>query len=222
MSSQKNLQRKLCILGCILDVLLVIFGWLGSYMEIHENTIVMLTYYTTDSNILMAVACMFDMYYQIRAMKGETVPKWIKKLKFSGVCCLSITFLVVLCVLAPQGGIVGYYRIFFEGPLKYQHFLCPLLAVISLLVVDSRQEAVGETMAKLALIPTLCYALVSTVGNITKLMYGPYPFLYVYEQPVYMSVLWTVIILGMAYVIGWGLWKINHRVYEKTKKREVG
>ena len=222
MSSQKNLQRKLCILGCILDVLLVIFGWLGSYMEIHENTIVMLTYYTTDSNILMAVACMFDMYYQIRVIKGKTVPKWIKKLKFSGVCCLSITFLVVLCVLAPQGGIVGYYRIFFEGPLKYQHFLCPLLAVISFLMVDSRQEAVGETTAKLALIPTLCYALVSTVGNITKLMYGPYPFLHVYEQPVYMSFLWTVIILGMAYVIGWGLWKINHRVYEKTKKREVG
>lgn len=209
-------QKKLCILGCILDVLIVIFGCLGSYIEIHENTIVMLSYYTTDSNILMAAACMLDIYYQIRAGKGETAPKWIKKVKFFGVCCMSITFLVVFFVLAPQGGIVGYYRSFFEGALKYQHFLCPLLAVLSFFLVDSRQEAVGKTTAKLALIPTVCYAIAATVGNIIKVMHGPYPFLYVYEQPIYMSILWAVIVLGMAYVISWGLRKINIKVYGKS------
>ncbi len=211
-----NTQKKLCILGCILDVLIVIFGCLGTYIEIHENTIVMLTYYTIDSNILMAAACMLDIYYQVRAGKGETVPKWIKKVKFLGVCCMSITFLVVFCVLAPQGGIVGYCRSFFEGALKYQHFLCPLLAIVGFFVVDSKQEAVDKTTAKLSLIPTVCYAIATTTGNIIKVMHGPYPFLYVYEQPIYMSVLWAIIILGMAYGISWGLQKINNKVYEKS------
>ncbi len=207
-------QRKQYRIGVILDVLLVMLGCLGSYIEIHDNTVAMLTYYTTDSNILMAAACMLDIYYQIKVQQGKAAPKWIKKVKFCGVCCMTITFLVVFCVLAPQGGVIGYYRIFFEGALKYQHFLCPLLALLTFFAVDSKQEMIDKTTVTFALIPTACYAVAATIGNIIKVMHGPYPFLYVYEQPVYMSVLWAIVILGMAYVISWGLWKINHKVYE--------
>ena len=32
--------------------------------------------------------------------------------------------------------------------------------------------------------------------NIAKLYVGPYPFLHVYEQPVYMSVFWILAIIG--------------------------
>jgi len=34
-------------------------------------------------------------------------------------------------------------------------------------------------------------------------MNGPYPFLRVNEQPVYMSVLWVAVIMGGAYLLAW-------------------
>lgn len=206
-------QKKLYIFGCILDVWIIILGCLGTYIEISENTFAMLAYYTTDSNILMAAACVLDLYYQIRAGKGSIAPKWVKTVKYLGVCCMAVTFLVVFFVLAPMGGMDGYCRMFFKGALKYQHFLCPVLALAGFFMVDVKQEQLSLSVVKLAMLPTVCYAVLSTVGNLAKIMYGPYPFLHVYEQPVYMSVLWCVIILGIAYGIAWGLWRISRKLY---------
>ena len=196
-----------------MDVLIIIFGCLGTYIEISENTFAMLTYYTTDSNILMVIACALDLYYQIRAGMGNIGAKWVKTVKYMGVCCMTVTFLVVFCVLAPMGGIEGYCRSFFEGALKYQHFLCPVLAVAGFFMVDVKQEQLSSSVVKLAVFPTVCYAVLSTIGNLAKILYGPYPFLYVYEQPIYMSVLWCIIILGLAYGIAWGLWRISRKLY---------
>ena len=99
--------------------------------------------------------------------------------------------------------------------MKYQHFLCPLLSIGSFLLVDSFQELVDKTTLRLALIPTVFYAIAAVIGNITKVIYGPYPFLHVYEQSVYMSIFWTVIIVGMAYFISFGFTKINNKLYGK-------
>ena len=45
-------QKKRCILGIIIDVIIIIFGIWGSYVEIYENGIIMLSYYTVESNLL--------------------------------------------------------------------------------------------------------------------------------------------------------------------------
>jgi hypothetical protein len=42
-------------------------------------------------------------------------------------------------------------------------------------------------------------------------MDGPYPFLHVYEQPVYMSIIWFAAILGGAYFMAWLLLKANKK-----------
>lgn len=122
---------------------------------------------------------------------------------------MTITFMVVFFVLAPAGGIEEYIQIFFEGPLKYQHTLCPILAVLSFLVIDTYQNGLKKNMVVASLTPTILYAVISTSLNIAKVMHGPYPFLYVYEQPVWMSVIYVFLIIGMAYLIGVGLWKIS-------------
>lgn len=178
-------------------------------MEIYENGWGMLQYYTVDSNILMVICCVLDILYQCREQKDQKKLIWIKQLKYIGVCCMTITFCVVLFVLAPMGGLEGYRRIFFEGALKYQHFLCPILTLVSYLVVDRFQITLKRGMIHRALFVTILYAVVITSLNIAKIIYGPYPFLYVYEQSVGMSVLWFLIITGIGYLVAGIMWKIS-------------
>ena len=49
---------------------------------------------------------------------------------------------------------------------------------------------------------TIAYAIVFITLNILKVYEGPYPFLMVYKQPVYMSIIWFILIVGGAFGIG--------------------
>ena len=209
-------QKKRNILGIIIDVVIIIFGIWGSYVEIYENGMIMLSYYTVESNLFISLACILDMIYQIRVFKQKEGQAWIKDVKYLATCCMTITFMVVLFVLAPAGGIPEYIRMFFEGPLKYQHTLCPILAVFSFFVIDTYQNDLKKKRILLSLTPTVLYAVVSTSLNIAKVMYGPYMFLHVYEQSIGMSVFYVALILGMAYVIGYFLWKISSLIRKQN------
>lgn len=212
---EQKVQRKRCVAAIVIDVVIIILGILGTYIEIYENGLGMLGYYTVDSNILMVGCCFLDIIYQVRELQGQKNLIWIKDIKYTGVCCMTITFCIVFFVLAPMGGLEGYLRIFFEGALKYQHFLCPILAVVSFLFIDRFQITLKRGMVYVALIPTIIYAVITTSLNIARVMHGPYPFLYVYEQSVGMSVFWCVLIIGIEYLIVWLLWKINQTLNEK-------
>lgn len=209
-------QKKRSILGIIIDVVIIIFGIWGSYAEVYENGIVMLSYYTVESNLFISMACLLDLVYQVRILNQKEKLSWIKNMKYLATCCMTITFMVVFFILAPSGGIPEYIRIFFEGPLKYQHTLCPILAVFSFFVVDTYQNDLKKNMILVSLTPTILYAIVTTSLNIAKIMYGPYPFLHVYEQSIGMSVFYVILIIGIAYLIGWFLWKMSSLVRKQN------
>ena len=61
---------------------------------------------------------------------------------------------------------------------------------------------------------TIVYAIPVLILNIAKLYVGPYPFLHVYEQPVYMSVFWILAILGGNVVIA----RLVQMVYNRCIK----
>ncbi len=214
---EQKVQKKQCITAIVLDLLIIVFGILGTYIELYENGPGMLGYYTVDSNIFMAACCFLDIIYQIRELQGQKNYVWVKEVKYTGVCCMTITFCIVFFVLAPMGGLEGYQRIFFEGALKYQHFLCPILSVASYLFIDRFQVILKRSMVYVALIPTIIYAVITVSLNIARIMYGPYPFLYVYEQSVGMSFFGGVLILGIEYLIVWLLWKINQTVKKRNQ-----
>lgn len=209
-------QKKRSMLGIIIDIVIIIFGIWGSYVEIYENGMIMLSYYTVESNLFISLACMLDLVYQISVFKQKERSPWIKDMKYLATCCMTITFMVVLFILAPAGGIPEYIRMFFEGPLKYQHTLCPILAVFSFFVVDAYQNDLKKNKILLSLTPTVLYAVISTSLNIAKIMYGPYAFLHVYEQSIGMSVFYVVLILGIAYAIGFFLWKISSLIRKQN------
>jgi hypothetical protein len=182
-------------------VVLIVLELIGLSLSAQTHGLGLFAFYTEDSNILSLVASIVYACLLMRQIvSGRHVPTWAAKLRYVSVCCLTLTFLVVAFVLAPLAGQNGYALMFLSGSMLYFHLLCPVLAVLSLLVVDPRGATdLGD--ARLVLVPTGLYAVVLVSLNLVGAVSGPYPFLRVYDQPVWASACWLVAIVGGAYLI---------------------
>ena len=159
-------------------------------------------YYTQDSNLFMLIVAAMAVVFLVRKIFWhKEFPKWFSLLKYTVTLALLVTTLVVLFVLAPAiGWPFGYRLLLFMGPMYYTHLACPLIAVVSFCVFE-RHDLSDKRDPFLALVYTIIYAIVLLALNITHLVNGPYPFLMVYNQSVWVTALWMIGILGGAYVL---------------------
>lgn len=164
----------------------------------------MLQYYTELSNIIGAAGAGIMAYDLFRSRK---IPLWLKRFRFVGVCLTTVTFLVVIFILAPQ---FGFLWILFSGQMKYTHTICPILSAV-LFVLFEKEPALKRKDCILAVYPTMLYGAVTLVLNWLNLMYGPYPFLHVHEQPWFMTLLWVMIIFGGNYLIALVFYRLGQR-----------
>lgn len=123
---------------------------------------------------------------------------------------------VVIFVLMPmirENALIMLYG----GSMLYQHTLCPVLAVFSFFIFEIRNPLPKADLIK-ALIPTLIYAVTAIILNICKIIEGPYFFLMVYAQPWYMSVIWCIVVLGIAGFLAFILWNLHNFICKKKTK----
>lgn len=179
------------------------------------------TYYTEDSNIFAAVVCAMVAVCQLWCIfTGGELPRWLKRLKFMATSCLLLTFLTVVFVLAPMNGEGGLYMLLCTSSMLYHHLLNPMAALLSYLLLE-REPHLPRSDVRWALLPTLAYAAVILPLNILRVIVGPYPFFEVYHQPVYVSVLWAVGLLGVNYLYAWLLWHLGGgRPRQRTPDRQ--
>ena len=168
------------------------------------------TFYTENSNVFSAVVCLLVVLAQLRGLvTGRPLPRWVKTLKFIAACCLTMTFLTVVLVLAPyypeQGGVVSLLT---ESSMLYHHLLNPLCVFVSFVFLE-RDPKLPARCIPLALVPTVLYGSVALWANIRRLIVGPYPFLMVYEQTPAQSVLWCAVILAMNLFCAWLVWRLG-------------
>lgn len=168
------------------------------------------TFYTENSNVFSAVICLLVVLAQLRGLvTGRPLPRWVKTLKFIAACCLTMTFLTVVLVLAPyypeQGGVVFLLT---ESSMLYHHLLNPLCVFVSFVFLE-RDPKLPARCIPLALMPTVLYGSVALWANIRRLIVGPYPFLMVYEQTPAQSVLWCAVILAMNLFCAWLVWRLG-------------
>ena len=178
-----------------------------SWEAVGEQT---LTFYTENSNLFSAAVCLLVAVCQVWALfTGRELPRWVKRLKFLAACCLTMTFLTVVFVLAPyypdQGGV---FFLLTESSMLYHHLINPLCVFISFVFLE-REPRLSARNIPLALIPTMVYGAIALWANVQRLWAGPYPFLMVYEQTVEQSVLWCVGILGMNLFYAWLVWSLG-------------
>ena len=87
-------------------------------------------FFTTDSNILSAIAALVIVIFQIRILRGKAdeIPRWAVILKYIGATSVMVTFATVMLFLGPM------YTYFFvlKGNSLYMHLFGPLLALVSI------------------------------------------------------------------------------------------
>ena len=193
-------MKKIGWLAIVFNLAIVILEIIGLVLTVQESGHVPIEFYTEDSNLLILVVSSLYLYF---ALAKKKMPKWLVILKQIATVGLAVTFLVVILILAPMYEF-NYGYLLFHNTLLYYHTLCPLLGVVTFLWCDQ----LGKLPKKISfygLAFTICYAIVMIVLNLLRIVNGPYPFLKVYEQSIMMSVVWTIVILGLAYIISAGL-----------------
>jgi len=200
-------ERTRQMLSLAVNIAVVVMELIGMSMEFKRNGFSMIQYYTVDSNILALLGCALCAgFAAVNLFRGQTgLPRWVKTAKYMAACCLAVTFVVVMLILAPQEGPDGFRLMMLSDSMLYHHLLCPVLVILSYLLLE-KEPRLGRPAMMIALVPTLVYAVAAIGLNLAKVLVGPYPFLHVYEQPVFMSVVWFALILGGAYLLAWLLW----------------
>lgn len=222
------LTRKQIITAIIMNLAIVVMAVIGAvnnyiYQDMKWG---MLIYYTCNSNLLGALACGILVIFYIRMLRtGEKLPGWAVILKYLAVCCLTITCLVTVFILTPtmaidaslydldvtQMSLGASAKMMFLGNVTlYHHLLDPLLAFFSFMWFEPLPCSAKKSLG-FALIPTTIYAVVSITLNILRVWHGPYPFLYVYEQPLLMSFVWFIVVFGGAALISYLIAKIRNK-----------
>jgi len=203
--------RKRTIAAIVVNIAVIVMEIAGFILSYQANGPTLIRFYTEDSNLLTAVACIICAASLIRSLKsGEPVSRGVHLLKYIAMSCLAVTFFVVIFVLAPMMESVGYagYKIMlFHGSMLYMHLLCPVVAIGGFIWLEN-EPYLEKKCIRYALIPTLIYAAVTTTLNIVRLLDGPYPFLRVHNQAWYMSVIWIAVIIGLAALLAWIIWRI--------------
>lgn len=206
------LSKKQTIISIVLNMLVAVFSAIGTVIAFQKHGFTLFQFYTVDSNVFAMLACTLYSVFLIRKLRcKKEIPLWAVMSKYAAVCCLSVTFIVVVAVLSPMFGIEGYRVMLFTDDMLFHHLLTPLIAALSFFLFDRIPLSAGKA-ARFALIPTAIYAVIVIALNILKKLEGPYPFLMVYNQPVYMSAIWVVVILGGAYAFAWLIAKLRHTV----------
>ena len=203
------------LLSFCFDLAIVVLGAIGAALSLFQiyGGWAAFQYYTLDSNLFLLLACAVQAWYEGSILLGKRlfVPSWVRVLKYLAVCTVMVTFFVVLFILVPMAGgrsmLLPYLT---QGSMLYHHLLCPVLGLVSFIFAD-RANLPDRRVTLWALAPTLLYAAVATMLNVRRVLYGPYPFLRVYEQPVYRSVVWYVVICGLAWVLAFFVWKLSLR-----------
>lgn len=169
-----------------------------------------LLWYTNLSNWLAAgvsIACI--VFFVLK--KGQ--PKALRVLRLMAAVQLTLTFLTVYLFLAPLSEMEepgGFYEITFHRHLLVLHTICPLLYVVSWLFFEASDYEIKDTVFAIGF--TLLYEIVFAILNLAKVVHGPYPFLYVYEQPWWLSMIYLASFPGLAYLISLGLYALKTKV----------
>lgn len=161
-------------------------------------------YYTVDSNLFALIMTVVYLYF---VCTNKKINKVIYLLRLMSLVSLMITFLVVLFILTFMVPLQFLFWGFYGSNLIL-HVICPLLLLYIYFKFDEKVK-VNKYELIYNMIPTLIYAIVLIILNIKRIVDGPYAFLRFNFQPLYQSVLWFILIVGITYPIGLVLNKLK-------------
>lgn len=186
-----------------INIAIIIFEIIGIIVRLRVKGAIGIEYYTMDSNLLALVASTAYVFYMLR---GKSQPKWLNILKYISTTMLAVTFLVVIFVLSPMLE-NGLYILLLTDQMLYNHLICPLLAIISFLLLEKHNLKNKDILWPIG--ATLLYAIVLIILNLCHIVDGPYPFLQVYNQSILATLGWAILILGTTGLISFATLRLR-------------
>ena len=186
------------------NLILVVLEIIAFIHDVYAFKLGLFEWYTVDSNVLQLIISGFVVYY---CVKEKPLPGLLTVAHFISAVGLTVTFLIAAFVLAPEGGIAYY---FFNDVAPINHFIGPLLSVISLLFL----EKVEKLPLRIIIWPaaaSLMYGVIALVMNALRIMDGPYFFLKVYEQSAGLIATWFAIIAALCLGLAFLYYKVKWR-----------
>lgn len=153
---------------------------------------------------------------------GE-IPFFVSLLRYMATACLTLTFFVVFYLASTAGDTYfeGLLMFFTNGSMLFYHLLCPIISFISFTFFEGDRRLNKKKTIYLAMIPTVVYAIILIILNASNVVEGPYPFLMVNKNPVYISLIWVVVILGLNYLFARFILLFNQKHSPRRKRKEA-
>ena len=215
------MSKKQALISLILNSLIVLgtTGVVISYFFIKldylDSPFQRFCFFTTDSNILSAIAAVVVVIFDIKILRGKNkaLPHVVELFKFVAVTSVILTFCTVMVLLVP---VYGAERELL-GTAAYMHVGGPMLALLSFTLVEkSIRLSVPETF--LCLVPVVIYGAVYFVEVILiGVQNGGWPDFYSFNNNG-SWMLTVVIILAATIAIGF-LVRLLHNINIKKQNR---
>ena len=186
------------------NLILVVLEIIAFVHDVYAFKLGLFEWYTVDSNVLQLIISGFVVYY---CVKEKPLPGLLTVAHFISAVGLTVTFLIAAFVLAPEGGIAYY---FFNDVAPINHFIGPLLSVISLLFLEKAEKLPLRIIIWPAA-ASLMYGVIALVMNALRIMDGPYFFLKVYEQSAGLIATWFAIIAALCLGLAFLYYKVKWR-----------
>ena len=195
------------------NILLIVLASLGLYFSIVDKNAFL--YYS--DNVGMFALSSSIIYVIIVLAKKE--PNFLcLALRYVSTACLVLTLVGTFYVATTTGE--NYLDSFIKGSHLFNNLLCPIVSFVSFTMFEGDRRLNKKKTIWYALIPTVIYAIIMLVCNVSNTFTGPYSFMMINDNPVYVTVIVFIVTIILNYVIGRFLLLSNQKHAPRRKKAQ--
>ena len=195
-----------------LHLVLIVMEIIGFTISISKRGAGILAYYTQLSNLvalLSSILLVVEWLLRKRGAREEVTSfmRIVDRMRYLACCMLTMTSLVTVFILTPATGDVR--EMLFSGSQLYHHTLCPILSVLSFILLEKRATARGDILIPVTV--TILYGIIMICLNGAGLYDGPYPFFQVHRIGIPATILWVIVLMVVIALISWGIRRLSKR-----------
>lgn len=195
------------------NILLIVLAGLGLYFSIVDKNAFL--YYSDNAGMFALSSSII--YVIVVLTKKE--PNFLSlALRYVSTTCLLLTLVGTFYVATTTGE--NYLDSFIKGSHLFNNLLCPIVSFVSFTMFEGDRRLNKKKTIWYALIPTVIYGIIMLVCNVTNTFTGPYPFMMINDNPVYVTVVVFIVTIILNYVIGRFLLLSNQKHAPRRKKAQ--
>ena len=195
------------------NIFLIVLAGLGLFFSIVDKNAFL--YYSDNAGMFALSSSII--YVIVVLTKKE--PNFLSlALRYVSTTCLVLTLVGTFYVATTTGE--NYLDSFIKGSHLFNNLLCPIVSFVSFTMFEGDRRLNKKKTIWYALIPTVIYGIIMLVCNVSNTFTGPYSFMMINDNPVYVTVIVFIVTIILNYVIGRFLLLSNQKHAPRRKKAQ--